>query len=215
MADRRSSQVKKALSPQERRQRNREEMSTAILTAAREIMRRDGAGALNLHELARHVGLRTSSLYVYFEGKMAIYDALYVIGVRLYREAIQQTLVTLTDPWEILQAVFERYMAIAIQNPELFQLVFERPVPGFVPSESGLAELQQMTAEMEALLNRVRLENPYDRDRRLPDTHGLILTVMHGLTALHMANDPDSPVGAGRFGSLIPAAVALFKAAWG
>jgi hypothetical protein len=37
---------------------------------------------------------------------------------------------------------------------------------------------------------------------------------MHGLTALHMANEPELPVGSGRFGSLIPAALALFRAAW-
>ena len=37
---------------------------------------------------------------------------------------------------------------------------------------------------------------------------------MHGLTALHMANEPHLPLGQGRFGVLIPAAVALFDKAW-
>ena len=37
---------------------------------------------------------------------------------------------------------------------------------------------------------------------------------LNGLTALHMANEPDVPIGSGRFGSLIPAALALFRAAW-
>jgi hypothetical protein len=42
----------------------------------------------------------------------------------------------------------------------------------------------------------------------------LVLAVMHGLTALHMANEPNLPVGQGRFGSLISAAVSLFHTAW-
>jgi len=42
----------------------------------------------------------------------------------------------------------------------------------------------------------------------------LIIAVTHGLTALHMANEPHLPVGEGRFGSLIPAAVSLFEKAW-
>ncbi|HXX78217.1 MAG TPA: hypothetical protein VEI53_06990 [Ktedonobacteraceae bacterium] len=42
----------------------------------------------------------------------------------------------------------------------------------------------------------------------------LFIAMMHGLTALHMANEPDVPVGQGRYGSLIPAANALFRAAW-
>ena len=38
--------------------------------------------------------------------------------------------------------------------------------------------------------------------------------VTHGLTVQHMANEPHLPVGSGRYGGLIPAAVALFAAAW-
>lgn len=48
---------KHLLSPQERRQRNRQEVIDAILAAAREIMRRDGVAALNLNEVARLVGM--------------------------------------------------------------------------------------------------------------------------------------------------------------
>jgi hypothetical protein len=46
-------------------------MSLAILEMAREIMRKDGAAALNLHELARRVGLRTNSLDVETEQALA------------------------------------------------------------------------------------------------------------------------------------------------
>ncbi|HEY6542020.1 MAG TPA: hypothetical protein VIZ18_13840 [Ktedonobacteraceae bacterium] len=38
---------KSILSPQERRQRNREEMKNAILEAARQVMREEGVAALN------------------------------------------------------------------------------------------------------------------------------------------------------------------------
>jgi hypothetical protein len=38
--------------------------------------------------------------------------------------------------------------------------------------------------------------------------------MIHGLTAQHMANEPALPIGSGRFGSQIPAAVALFRATW-
>jgi hypothetical protein len=48
-------------------------------------------------------------------------------------------------------------------------------------------------------------------DQQMAD---LVLAVMHGLTALHMANEPELPVGQGRFGGLVSAAVALFESAW-
>ena len=78
------------LSPAERRRRNRQEMIQAISEAARAVMREEGVAALNLHEVARRVQLRTPSLYTYFPGKMALYDALYQLGLRLYIERSQQ-----------------------------------------------------------------------------------------------------------------------------
>jgi len=57
---------------------------TAILDAARAVMREEGVAALNLHEVARRVGLRPPSLYEYFPGKMALYDAVYRFGIRQY-----------------------------------------------------------------------------------------------------------------------------------
>ena len=64
------------LSPKQRRQRNREEMVTAILETARDIMRQDGVTALNLNEIARRLGMTTPAIYVYFPSKDALYDAL-------------------------------------------------------------------------------------------------------------------------------------------
>jgi hypothetical protein len=42
----------------------------------------------------------------------------------------------------------------------------------------------------------------------------LIIAIMHGLPALHLANQPDLPLGEGRFGSLIPAVVSVLDKAW-
>jgi hypothetical protein len=42
----------------------------------------------------------------------------------------------------------------------------------------------------------------------------LVIAIMHGLTALHIANQPHLPVGEGRFGALIPAVMSLLDKAW-
>jgi hypothetical protein len=42
----------------------------------------------------------------------------------------------------------------------------------------------------------------------------LAIAMFYGLTAQHLANEPHLPVGQGRFGALIPAAVAIFVKAW-
>jgi len=103
-------------------------------------------------------------------------------------------------------------MEFALENPELYQLCFERPVPGFVPSAESLqvsfGMLHQSTERVSKLLPIV------DTDLNEKQVTDLIIAIMHGLTALHIANEPDLPVGEGRFGSLIPAVVSVLDKAW-
>ena len=202
------------LSPQERRQRNREEMKNAILDAARQVMRQEGVAALNLQEVARRVGVRAPSLYEYFSGKMAIYDALFRMGVRLYAERTMHPQQSSDTFWERMQAAFENYMTFAQQYPELYQLVFERPVPGFVPSQESMAESHRLLARADDVVAQGLERGSLAPGITLPQARDLLLAMMHGLTALHMANEPELPIGTGRYGSLLPAALALFRAAW-
>src|SRR4030088_1335540 len=119
---------KRVLSPKERRQRNRQEMMTAILDAARSVMREEGVAALNLHEVARRVGLRAPSLYEYWPSKMALYDALYRFGLHLYAKGREHLAPLPPHPasfWEHARAELEHYMTFAQENPDLYQLVFE------------------------------------------------------------------------------------------
>jgi AcrR family transcriptional regulator len=206
---------KAILSPDERRRRNRDEMVVAILDAARAIMREDGVAALSLHEVARRVSLRTPSLYVYFRGKAALYDALFLLGVRLYAHRFRVAMSQPLPLWERLRVALETHMTFANECPELHQLVFERPVPGFVPSEEGMAASLSLLAEANA-----QVEQAFRAEGILPpvpfsQATDLIIAMQHGLTSLHAANEPNLPAGEERFGALIPAAVRLIESAWG
>lgn len=205
---------KSILSPRERRQRNREEMKNAILEAARQVMREEGVAALNLQEVARRVGVRAPSLYEYFPGKMALYDALFRVGVRMYAERVSH-LNEITDSfWERSQAGLENYMTFAQEYPELYQLVFERPVPGFVPSDESMTESRRLLTMSDEIVEKGIEKGSIALGITVSQARDLFVAMMHGLTALHMANEPQLPVGSGRFGSLIPAALALFRTAW-
>jgi AcrR family transcriptional regulator len=202
------------LSPAERRQRNREEVRQAILAAARAVMREQGVAALSLREVARRVQMQAPSLYVYFPSKMALYDALFLMAVRLRAEYRDHGEAGLDDFWDRLQARFETYMRFAQENPELYQLAYERPVPGFVPSAESLEESFRAPSGFEQFLADAIASGQIVLDMPVAQARDLLIGMIHGLTAQHMANEPDLPVGSGRFGSQIPAAVALLRAAW-
>lgn len=187
-------------------------MIDSILDMARVIMREEGVAALSMQELARRLDMRAPSLYHYFAGKMDIYDSLFRLGFTLYAAELQKAFDGATTWQEEIRRVFEGYMIFATQNPELYQLCFERPVPGFVPSEASLQaslELLHSGYERAAIWGETM-----DTELAPEQFADLLIAIMHGLTALHLANEPHLPAGQGRFGALIPAALSLFNKAW-
>lgn len=200
--------------PAERRQRNREAMRAAILEAACAVMREQGVAALSLREVARRVRMQAPSLYAYFPSKSALYDALFLQAVRRHVAYQESGSAGRDDFWDQLTARFESYMRFAQENPELYQLAFERPVPGFVPSAESLEEAFGPPAAFEHFLAEAVASNQVVLDIPVAQARDLIIGMIHGLTAQHMANQPELPVGSGRFGSQVPAAVALFRAKW-
>lgn len=205
---------KHILTPQERRRRNREEMTATILDAARAIMREEGVAALNLHEVARRVGMKTPSLYEYFPSKAAIYDELFRLGIRLSAERAR-ALDDYDPTWQAVEAAMRFFLEFALEYPELYQLCYERHVPHWEPSENAMREswdaLAAQSRRLQAWIDSglIRADVPAEQVR------DLIIVLLYGLTAQHLANEPHLPAGSGRFGALIPAAVGLLRAAWG
>lgn len=204
----------KPFAPQTRRARNRAEMRAAILETARAVMRQDGVAALNLHKVAAQIGIKTPSLYEYFDGKMGIYDALFRLGFEQFAARTTTALDSAANWHAALRAGMETYLQFALDYPELYQLCFERPVPGFVPSEESLRVSFSLLRESTARVERFLRESNLKTALTPAQINDLSIAMMHGLTAQHMANEPHLPLGKGRYGSLIPAAVALFQAAW-
>jgi AcrR family transcriptional regulator len=199
----------------DRRKRNRQEMVDGILSAARAQMREEGVAALNLNEVARRVGVTTPALYKYFPSKMAVYDALFRLGTRLYVEEFKAlNLDEAESGAAAIGGAFEHQLGFAARNPELYQLILQRPVPGFVPSAEGLveaAEVEQVAIMLVSrLMERGLIAPPGPPERAF----ALLASVAAGLTSNRIANEPDLPAGEGLFASLVPEAAAIFEKAW-
>ncbi len=179
---------------------------------ARAIMREEGAAALSMQELARRLDMRAPSLYNYFASKSEIYDALFRRGFMLFDAFIQDEVASAASWPEELRRYLEAYMVFANANPDLYQLCFERPIRGFVPSQASLD--LSATIREHAYKTMERWQQHLHADLSAQQMTDLVIAVMHGLTALHMANEPELPAGQGRFGSLISPVVALFENMW-
>lgn len=194
------------------RQRKHDAMIQSILGASRSIMREQGVAALSLQEIANRLDLRPPSLYHYFASKMEIYDALFRLGFIHYGERLQQAFQGVHTWQELVRTSFETYFLFAKDNPDLYQLCFERPIPGFVPSEESL---QVSFGMLESAYQQMAdLKQQIDTDLSAQQLVDLLIAISHGITAMHMSNEPDLSLGQGRFGSLVQPTLDILQKAW-
>jgi len=109
---------------------------------------------------------------------------------------------------------FEHQLGFGARNPELYQLVLQRPVPGFVPSAEGLveaAEAEQVAIRLVARWIERGLIAPQGPPER---AFAMLASVAAGLTSNRIANEPNLPAGEGLFASLVQEAASIFEKAW-
>lgn len=141
--------------------------------------------------------MQPQSLYTYFESKNAIYDALFAQGCRAFIEGQRQWRLT-GEAAADLRLIGRYYVEFCAENPERYQLLYQRTIPGFEPSvESFDLAVQSLTAVQEHL-NALGFDDPRDID--------LFTAVGSGLAAQQLSNDP----GGDRWILLIDEAVDMF-----
>lgn len=170
-----------------------------ILAAAWAIVRAEGFAGLAMRELGRRVGLTAGALYRYFPSKMHIYDALFADGHRELQAHMTPKFVS-RDAEAAFRDSAHRLMAFCVADSSRYALMFQRPIPGFVPSEESMAlargSYRQLLDQLAAL--------------GIADEHQIDLwaAIHMGLTSQQVANDP----GGDRWVRLVDEAVDMFFA---
>ncbi len=165
----------------DRRAERRAEKRAAIIAAAWELARRDGLGALSLHELAATVGLRQPSLYVYFDSKLALYDALFADGYRQLLDYTKERDFAGAPRGRLVHFVREQ-VEWAGADVVRYQMLFQRSIPGFEPSPESWALAVEFYEFAAGLLNAAGLTEQSDID--------IFSALISGMSSQQAANDP-------------------------
>lgn len=197
-----------------RRDRIRKETMEEILDIARDEMREHGVAALTMSAIATRMGIQPPSLYNYFDGKEAIYDELFRRGFLAFKAWLDEHTVSGGSLRDQLRSHLIAYQRFALQNPELYQLMFQRPVPGFEPSEESMEVSLDLLAEMRQELGTLLEDEEFHTGIAVEAACDLIISMQYGITEMHLSNHPHLPIGEGRFGRLVEPAVDLFLKAW-
>lgn len=141
-----------ALPNRDRRAERREATRREILDAAWTIARRDGINAVTLREVGELVGMRAPSLYSHFASKNAIYDAMFAESWRAVSDAFVAHGPWPSAPREALLAEAEAWFDFATADLARHQLMNQRALPDFEPSEEAyafsVANYERMRASM-------------------------------------------------------------------
>jgi AcrR family transcriptional regulator len=205
--------------PLDRRQRRRLETIEEVLDHAAAIMIEDGVAGLSLGEIARRMGIRPPSLYVYFPSKNALYDALFARGVTALLAQMRDLLETSPPPGDDLVEVMLRFARSFVEwgvtHPAYAQLFHWRPVPGFEPSAEAYApsvELYQLGRERFVDLQQrglIRADADIDEVQR---DWTILVT---GVVTQQLSNAPEESFENGRYVAALPRVAAMFAAYYG
>ena len=202
----------------DRRQRRRLETIEEVLDIAVDIMAEQGVVGLSVGEIARRMGIRPPSLYVYFPSKNALYDALFARGAQLVLDAMTQLRATVdaASPLEEqLLASGRAFVAWCVAHPAYSQLLFWRPVPGFTPTAEAYApaiQLLELTASWFAdLQERGLLRADVDVAAVMRDW----TVITSGVISQQLTNAPDEDPEGGRFTAALPDLAAMFARHYG
>lgn len=102
------------------------DLQSALLEAGLAVLERDGLDALSLRAVARTAGVSHAAPYHHYADKTALLAAIAAYGFDLLHEEIAAR--ATGSPADRLQTAAVTYVGFAVENPELFRLMFSGAV---------------------------------------------------------------------------------------
>ena len=152
-----------------------------ILEAAWVLARERGLGGWSLRDVAVAVGMRAPSLYVYYDSKNALFDAMFADGYSKLLARIDNTPLD-GDPVEVLRRAAHLSFDFSVEDPARHQLLFLRSIPGFEPSADSFALAETVMDRLTDVLRTAGIGSPAQVD--------LWTAVFTGLASQQISNDP-------------------------
>jgi AcrR family transcriptional regulator len=184
-------------------------MRADILKAGRVLIRTGGFGALSMRALADAVGVRAPTLYDYFENKDDVLNALFLQGIDEARQYFAR-MSSFTPPGAArVVGIGLGYCDFANDHPELFQLLFTRIDPGYIPGEEQMNAGQSLFVEFRNEVARA-IEAGDLQDANVDQLTLILWAGVHGIVSLESCgfqdkclSEPTADMAASMVGALM------------
>jgi AcrR family transcriptional regulator len=180
------------LGPKERREREREEVRTRILDAARELFASEGYDAVTMRRIADRIEYSPTAIYFHFRDKEALLKELCAtdfLSLAQQFGAISQ----IGDPLQRMRRAGHAYINFGVEHPNHYRLMFMTPHP---PLEDNALEKGNPEEDAYAFLKAIVTDAIEQKKLKpaLKDADLVSQTVwaaVHGVISLEIAKRQD------------------------
>jgi AcrR family transcriptional regulator len=186
--------------PRDRQAERRQATRAEILEAAWDLARTNGVAGLSLGDIARRIGMKTPSLYWYFESKHAIYDAMFTQGNEQLLARLELVRPGLSRR-ALLRTGARTFIEFCVEDLARYQLLFQRSIPDFEPTPEAYRSAIAVYEFMRERYAQVGITRQSQFD--------MWTALVSGLSAQQTSNDP----GGDRWMRLVNPMVDMFLTA--
>ncbi len=179
----------------ERREREKEQLRTRIIEAARDIVSEKGLDALSMRAIAERIEYSPATIYLYFRDKDELVREVVVAGFQRMSEYMREELVEAGEGANALQeyrAIGRAYARFALENTAYFRVMFELPTVAqmecpTVEAAEGISMKDEKTFDF--VVDTMREAVDAGLVSLLDPVRGAVIGwgMVHGLTSLYLS----------------------------
>ncbi|MBN8578830.1 MAG: TetR/AcrR family transcriptional regulator [Cyclobacteriaceae bacterium] len=185
----------------ERKERHKEDLKREILDAAKTLFAEKGLEATSIRAIADKIEYSPATIYLYYKDKNEIVHALHREGFKLLVGHFE-VLNHINHPFERLKGMGRAYIQFALQNPDIYTLLFNMEEP-LKHVANCFEEWDEGDRAFDILLQTVKECQTvgYFTGFNAEQMSFMIWSMMHGLCTLRLTGHLEH-VGAAKFSDL-------------
>ncbi|MFC4261395.1 TetR/AcrR family transcriptional regulator [Ferruginibacter yonginensis] len=169
------------------------DVSDLILQAAKKLFVENGVAQTTIRSIATAIGYSVGTVYVYFKDKDAILHALHIQGFTQLGAQFA-VLTKVTEPMERLKAMGRIYIDFALQNPDMYDLMFNLKAPISFVHDTANKDWKEGASTFNALKSCVTdcVKAGYFKGGEVDALSFMIWSTVHGMCSLQISERSGS-----------------------
>lgn len=175
------------MSTTERKAKEKEELRALILNGAKKLFIENGIEQTTIRNIADEISYSVGTVYVYFKDKNSILHELHTLGFKQLGGDMR-VLLSVSEPMERLAAIGRVYIRFAIDNPDMYDLMFNMKAPMEFLERIEEEEWNEGKATFNVLKTTVEqcIAHGYFAGHQLEPLSFMIWSTVHGMCSLYI-----------------------------